>query len=507
MDHKVEQWPVDRPIPYERNSRTHSAEQIQQIADSIEQFGFTVPLLVTEDGVIIAGHGRLEAAKVLGMKKVPVMVARGWTDEQIRAYVIADNKLAENAGWDQEMLRVELAELQDEGFDLSLLGFDASELDDLLQIEEELADSASDGVNHGSLLDRFGVAPFSVLNARDGWWQDRKRAWIALGIRSELGRGEVQSSMASARGIQKQAAKAAPGQSPLPAADYSKSKARGDGTGKAKAINASFPQDKREDGSIETWVTSSIFDPVLCELAYRWLCPPEGVVLDPFAGGSVRGIVASRLGRRYVGIDLSEKQLEANREQAEAICGDPMPDWRHGDSKDLDRLAADVEADLIFSCPPYADLEVYSDDPRDLSTMRYDRFREAYKEIIANAAARLRDNRFACFVVGDLRDKKGNLHSFPWHTIEAFEAAGLHLYNEAVLVTAIGSLPVRTGRMFEQSRKMGKTHQNVLIFVKGDPRKAAAAIGPVDFGDIEEAKKIADKEVSAEGADEFGEVL
>ena len=231
---------------------------------------------------------------------------------------------------------------------------------------------------------------------------------------------------------------------------------------------------------------TSIFDPVLCELAYRWFCPQGGIILDPFAGGSVRGIVASKLGRQYVGVELRPEQVAANREQAARICGDPMPAWHIGDSRLIGQHCADVQADFIFSCPPYADLEVYSDNPDDLSTLKYPEFRREYAAIIAATAALLKPDRFACFVVGDVRDPKGCYYGFPSHTIEAFEAAGLRLYNEAVLITAVGSLPIRAGRAFESARKLGKTHQNVLVFVKGNPKTATAAVGPVEFGDIPE---------------------
>jgi hypothetical protein len=229
---------------------------------------------------------------------------------------------------------------------------------------------------------------------------------------------------------------------------------------------------------------TSIFDPVLCELAYRWFCPPGGLVLDPFAGGSVRGIVASKLGRRYVGIELRPEQVEANRVQAAALCGEPAPIWHVGDSRHIAALVGGIEADFVFSCPPYADLEVYSDDPADLSTMSYPEFRQAYAEIITATCAMLREDRFACFVVGDARGRGGFYYGFPWHTVEAFEAAGLRLYNEAVLVTAAGSLPIRAGKQFTTSRKLGKTHQNLLVFCKGDPRKATEAVGEVEFGDL-----------------------
>jgi len=234
---------------------------------------------------------------------------------------------------------------------------------------------------------------------------------------------------------------------------------------------------------------TSIFDPVLCELVYRWFCAPGGLVLDPFAGGSVRGIVASKLGRRYIGIDLRPEQIAANEAQAERLCdeGQPRPRWITGDSYDLATLVAGAEADLVFSCPPYADLERYSDNPADLSTMLYPAFLAAYRAIVAAAVAQLRVDRFACFVVGDIRDKLGFYRRFVSDTEQAFEDAGARLYNEAILVTSVGSLPIRAAKQFESGRKLGKTHQNVLVFCKGDPRRATQAVGAVEFGALEDA--------------------
>lgn len=227
---------------------------------------------------------------------------------------------------------------------------------------------------------------------------------------------------------------------------------------------------------------TSIFDPVLCEIAYRWFSPVGGLVLDPFAGGSVRGIVASKIGRRYVGHELRAEQVAANRDQGAELCADDdlPPVWIHGDSCRIDETCADIHADMIFSCPPYADLEVYSDDARDLSTMKYADFRAAYFEIIRKACDRLVPDSFACFVVGEVRDKKGNYIDFVGDTVQAFRDAGLHYYNEAILITAAGSLPIRAGKQFSASRKLGKTHQNILVFVKGDGKRAAARCGPVE---------------------------
>jgi ParB-like chromosome segregation protein Spo0J len=129
---QVERWPLTKLIPYARNARTHSEDQIKQIAASIREFGFTNPVLVDEQGTLIAGHGRVLAAQLLGITDVPTMVASGWTHAQIQAYRITDNQLSLNAGWDRELLGLELGELKLGGFDLALTGFGELELGDLL---------------------------------------------------------------------------------------------------------------------------------------------------------------------------------------------------------------------------------------------------------------------------------------------------------------------------------------------------------------------------------------
>jgi DNA modification methylase len=364
-----------------------------------------------------------------------------------------------------------------------------------------------------------------VLDARQGYWQRRKAAWIGLGIQSELGRGESAGTRARAdeptyRQIKN---RVSPGGSPRPAATL-KDGHTVRGNGKAAAIvgnsggpgelghsyhnadkyNDRFDERTRRALGVyavigqaavpldrESGVTgTSIFDPVLAELIYRWFMPQGGHVLDPFAGGSVRGVVASMLGKKYTGVDLSAAQIEANRKQAEELTPDNQPTWIVGDSKNITTLAPG-EYDLVFSCPPYADLEIYSDDPNDLSTMSYPDFKTAYHEIIYKSVAMLKDNRFACFVVGDVRNERGFYRNFPAHTIDAFQDAGMTLYNEAILVTAVGSLPIRVGRQFDSGRKLGKTHQNVLIFYKGNP-KAIRDFGAVEFGELEGADEVAE---------------
>lgn len=210
---------------------------------------------------------------------------------------------------------------------------------------------------------------------------------------------------------------------------------------------------------------TSIFDPVLCEVIYNWFSPLEGIVFDPFAGGSVRGVVAEMLGRHYIGIDLSEKQVDANQMNADklGVC----PAWHCDDSRNADQYIPDQSADLVFSCPPYHNLEKYSDHPLDLSNMNYSDFLEAYREIISISCRKLKENRFAVFVVGDIRDSKGAYRDFISQTKRIFQDCGLCFYNEIILLEMYGTAPMRAENNFK-ARKTTKVHQNVLVFYKGN---------------------------------------
>ena len=164
---KVERWGIDRLVPYARNARTHSDAQVAQIAASIKEWGWTTPVLVDEQGGIIAGHGRTLAAHKLGMQDVPVVVATGWSDTKKRAYVIADNKLALNAGWDNELLALELGELGDLGFDLDLTGFTPEEIDALTP------EQVSEGLTDEDAVPDAPAVPVTVLG--DVWVLGRHR--------------------------------------------------------------------------------------------------------------------------------------------------------------------------------------------------------------------------------------------------------------------------------------------------------------------------------------------
>lgn len=284
-------------------------------------------------------------------------------------------------------------------------------------------------VNKDPLLrDKFIEPPFSVLNTNSGPWAKRKKAWKAKGIRSEESREDV------------------------------------------KVYSNSFANEKYGRTASDAMAEVSIFDPALCELIYRWYVPDGGTIIDPFAGGSVRGVVAGYLGYNYTGIDIRPEQVESNRKQAaEILHGKTMATWHTGDSnEELDFLAAmGNQYDFVFSCPPYADLEVYSDLPGDISNKEYDEFIKIYRSIINKAVALLKSGGFACFVVGDMRDRNGHYRDFVSHTKKAFIDAGAPLYNEAILLQPIGTAMLRASNTFMRgNKKLVKVHENVLIFIK-----------------------------------------
>lgn len=683
------------------NFRRHPKQQLDALEGVLEEIGWVQRVVANKrTGHLIDGHARVELAIRRGEKSVPVLYV-DLTEAEERVALATMDPIGSLAYQDDEALKALLESIAVEN--AALQDFLAT-----LETDQQAGGAAANqDALRTTLTEQFLIPPFTLFDARQGYWQDRKRAWKELGLASEDGRGE----------------------------------------------NLLFGDQKGDVGAriLAAGGGTSIFDPVLCEVAYRWYAPPGGRILDPFAGGSVRGVVAAVLGYDYTGIDLRPEQVEANQAnwariaqapqaqpepeettsepadntpaqtpvekrgeywfkrddlwqiagsrggkartcwhlaqgatglitagsrqspqvnlvaqiaarlgipcrvhvpsgdltpelidaqaanaevkqhkpghnsvivararedakesgwreipfgmecdeairqtaaqvanlpwgefnrivipvgsgmnlagllhglEAEKLLGavkvvgvqvgadptkrlnkwapqgwescvtlvksaqdyhdaapvttlegvklDPIyeakclpflepgdllwcvgirksetasapkkrriiqtdgaPEWITGDSTTLDTLLEGREPfDMIMSCPPYADLEVYSDDAADISNMEYPAFVEAYREIIRKAADKLADNRFAVWVVGEVRDNKGNYRNFVGDTIAAFEDAGLRYYNEAVLITSVGSLPLRAGNMFRASRKLGKGHQNVLIFKKGDP--------------------------------------
>lgn len=723
---------------HQGNWRTHPQHQRDALAGVLHEVGIVGALLVYDSprqGGLTVIDGHLRKA-LYPDEPWPCLMTD--LDDPEADYVLANlDWLTYQAGADRAQLEALLAQVssQEAAVEANLARLRQQFLDDPLPGGAAGAEGAA-GVaplsHPGALAERFLIPPFSVLDARQAPWKARKRAWRALGLTSELGRGQEGDK------TERQALVYGPPLQTYAVQDAKRAAEARDGR------RYTWPEFLAAYPAVGAMPGDSIFDPVLCEVVYRWFSPPAAAVLDPFAGGSVRGLVAAALGRRYHGIDLSAKQVAANQDQWQALqpqlapllrlpathaigdpeartpieaaapywlkrddlfglggatgqkvrailalapgasglvtCGSrqstqiercalvaaalglpcrvhtasgeetpqtalaaaagaevlrhqpgrlsvlkaraaedaeargwclipwaleheaavrtmraqvppafpdgvrrlvicagsgmslagllwglrdhgqtlpvlavqvggalearldryapddwrqrveivpaavpyeqpceaqvgdvvldpiyeakcaaflqpgdllwliggrlappaaPAPAWQAGDSRALDELLApDYAADLLFSCPPYADLERYSDDARDLSTMAYPAFLEAYRAILAAAARRLKPDRFACLVVADVRDGHGAYRNFVGDTVEACRAAGLALYNDAILLSPLGSAPMRAAGYFGPARKLVKVHQNVLVFVKGDARAATAACGP-----------------------------
>lgn len=468
--------------PYAKNPRKITDKQLDQLEDTLKRFGDLSGVIVhAHTKEIIGGnqrtkvfnkhreHCKIELVAIHDIPDAQGTIAYGyieflghkfnyrevvWNEAMVQEANIVANK--GGGEWDFEILSKEF-KIED----LLNWGFEEEELKAMPEFDAQFAEmgqseSISKEQSIQTLAERFIVPPFSVLDTRQGYWMERKRAWLGLGIESEVGRGDNLAFSRSAQNTEVY-------------------ELRNEMRAKLKR-EASWDEieaEAKKQGI--TWSNgTSIFDPVLCELMYKWFCTEGGKILDPFAGGSVRGIVAARLGYQYVGIELREEQTDSNRVQAEKILAEDIknsPMWFQGDSNDLVKDMPPDQFDFIFSCPPYHDLEVYSDDKNDLSTMSDEEFSKIYAQIITAAVSKLKNNRFACFVVTELRNKAGYYKGFVNETIEAFEKAGALFYNDIILLNQFGSLPIRVGRQFSNGRKVGRTHQNVLVFYKGDTKE------------------------------------
>jgi len=288
-----------------------------------------------------------------------------------------------------------------------------------------------------SLADKYLLCPTTVLSKRDPKWQQLKRKWMKLGIKSEIGRDSMFMNFSGSKDI--------------------------------SILNTESWSDSTKDvvNKMASMTNGqSIFDPVLCEIIYKWFCPDGGLILDPFAGGSVRGIVSNYLGYKYTGIELREEQCVSNREQAiEILEVNNQPQWYCGDSEQVLDAKWNIEFDLLFSCPPYMNLEVYSDLPEDLSNMNDEAFITKYNSIINKSCKLVKQGGYAVFVVGDLRDNKGYQKDFTGITKQAFIKAGMKLYNELILVEPVGTKAMTLERGFKNG-KLAKVHQNIYIFKK-----------------------------------------
>lgn len=303
-------------------------------------------------------------------------------------------------------------------------------------------------VKDALLRDKYIEPPFSILDTTSANWIRRRKLWMATGIRSEVGRG---GTLTFNGDIGKDM-------------DTYRHK-KGTKKIKGKIAAECLPTSLGDKYGRKEGVGTSIYDPALCEVVYHWFVPDGGRILDPFAGGSVRGIVANKLGFHYTGIEIRPEQIESNNIQGKDILGDKCPKWICGDSLIVLDIFDNEIFDAIHSCPPYVDLEVYSDLPGDISNLEYKEFMVVYREIIKKAVSKLKIGGYIIWTVGEVRNKKGHYHGFVRDTQIAFEDVGCKFYNDIILKNAIGTATVRANNSMKNA-KVVKIHQNVLVFVK-----------------------------------------
>lgn len=295
------------------------------------------------------------------------------------------------------------------------------------------------------LRDKYLVPPFSILDAKSGYWADRKLMWETIlkdrenNVRNEVARGNT------------------PYCNPY--------------------------TDTEKYHNLVSKGTISTFDPFLCEILVKWFSKEGMSIIDPFAGGCVRGIVTKLLNREYWGIDISKAQCDHNWKQWERIKKEYKTEfktnavWQCGDSEDILKYMI-AKHDMLLTCPPYYNLEKYTDEAEDLSNKKtYSEFIQKYTSIIEKCYNVLRDNSFAVIIVEEIRDSNGIMYGFVPDTINAFRECGFKYYNEMILENRVVSLKIRCPKYFDQSRKVGRHHQNVLVFYKGDEKQIESKFG------------------------------
>lgn len=406
--------PVRERVPIKQlkraryNPRKISKKELQKLVESIKTYGLVQPIVVNKDYTIIGGHQRVEACRQLGMTDLDVYVLDLKPDDE-KVLNLALNRIS--GDWDDAALYDLLNGLAEKNR-MALTGFDNKEL-------EKLKWKQGNQINR-KLIEDYIVPPFSVFDTKQGYWQKRKAEWNL-----QLGDG---------------------------------------GEGRAADL---MELDSIAKVQTKTLTGTSVFDPVLCEILYTWYLDRGALIVDPFAGGYARGLVASRLGYRYIGTDVSKLQITANRTKAKEL-GEKGATWVEADGVDLAKHVKE-KADMVFTCPPYYDLEKYDpENPLDLSNKpTYDAFIEAYSKVLINTYNIIKPNSWAIIVVGNVRDDEGNYYDLVGDTTRIMREAGYHFYNEAILATAIATATVRARRTFDSGKKLVKTHQNILFFAKG----------------------------------------
>ena len=348
-----------------------------------------------------------------------VQDARGLSEEEKQAFVVIDN--VSDGKWDFDALANNW-DIDFEAWGLVDWSND-TEAEDTDFDDEQGANRESEEQANRQLKDVFVVPPFSILDARQGYWQEQKKAWRDLINDNGESRQHVEAYK-----------------------------------------NKDWEGKEYGGGGLSD---VSLLDPVLAEISIKWFGLTGCKTFDCFAGDSIFGFVSDYLGCEFTGIELRQEQTDINNNRLQSskskyICDDGQNVLKHIEEQ---------SQDLLFSCPPYYDLEVYSDLENDASNQKtYEGFLQILKNAFTSSIKCLKQNRFAVIVVGDVRAKDGFYYDFVGDVKRIFIDNGMRLYNELILIDPVGNAHLRAGR-YMIHRKAAKVHQNVLVFFNGNPKE------------------------------------
>lgn len=392
----------------------------------------------------------------------PIIRAADLSDEEQKEFIIKDN--VGYGEWDYDMLANDW-----EAEDLEDWGLDVWQSDN-----NEGGDGAGESSKpaNGSLADRFVIPPFSILDTRKGYWQARKKVWREL--IGDMGESRNDTLITSPEIKYKDI--------------YQKTREHRESLGLSfkEYLDKYVPEEVKEREAAKVLSQGvSLFDPVLSEIICRWFTPYNGAkIFDCFAGDTQKGLVFGQCGFDFTGIELRQEQVAINNRVIEGrnlsiryICDDGQNVGRHIEPNSMD---------LLFSCPPYYDLEKYSDLKNDASNQgTYEEFLTILTNAFKSALGCLKENRFAVIVVGDVRDKKtGCYYNFVDDVKRIFKESGAALYNELILIETGASTALRAARYME-SRKVAKMHQNILVFYKGNTKEIKNNFPKIEFSQDE----------------------
>lgn len=403
----------------------------------------------------------------------PIIKASELSEDERREFIIKDN--IGYGDWDMDALANE---------------WDSQDLDDWgLDVWQENSNGGGESSTgdsspaNASLNDRFVVPPFSILDTHKGYWQARKKMWREL--IGDMGESREDTLITSPEIKYKDL--------------YQRTRKHREELGVSfkEYLDKYVPDDVKErEASKVLSVGVSLFDPVLSEICCRWFTPETGAkIFDCFAGDTQKGIVFGLCGYEFTGIELRQEQVDINNR---ALADRSLPvNYICDDGRNVAKYFDTGSQDLLFSCPPYFDLEHYSDLENDASNQKsYEGFIKILHDAFVSAICCLKDNRFAVIVVGDVRDKRsGFYYDFCGDIKRIFKDGGMSLYNEIILVETGASTALRARRYME-SRKVVKMHQNILVFYKGNPKDIKKHFSKIEFTQDELA--LFDKEQGGE---------